>query len=201
VYNERLKELRKKTVYSQEDVGKLIGVSRTAYAGYEQGAREPDNETLVKMSKLFGVTVDYLLGIENIRSLEYNDIINIPLINSVEVGIDGMVKESFERYATFLKEDVRDGKDYFALEIKTNRLSGDGINPGDIALIEKDAEYIDNKIYAVVPQGEQLLLCHLTKTDGIFMMTFSNPEHKPRVIRNKDDAYILGRVTQLKRAV
>lgn len=201
MHTERLKSLRSKTAYSQEDVAKLIGSTRTTYAGYEQGKREPDNETLIRMARLFGVTTDYLLGVENIRSLEYNDVVNVPLINDVEVGPDGMIKENFERYTPFLKEDIKNGKGYFALEIKTNRLTGDAINPGDVALIEKDAEFVDNKIYAVVPKGESLLLCHLSKIDGIYMMTFSNPEWPPRAIINKDGAAIIGRVVQLKRAV
>jgi len=110
-------------------------------------------------------------------------------------------KENFERYTPFLKDSIKDGKGYFALEIKTKRLTGDAISPGDIALIEKDAEFVPNKIYAVLPKGEQLLLCHLNKVDGICMMTFSNPDFPPRAIISKEDAVVVGRVVNLQRAV
>ena len=58
----RLRELRAETRLKQEDVAKKIGVGRTTYAMYEQGNREPDNETLGKIADLYGVSTDYLLG-------------------------------------------------------------------------------------------------------------------------------------------
>ncbi len=60
-FGDRLQELRNKTNLRQEDVAKKIGVGRTTYAMYEQGKREPDYETLLKIAELFGVSTDYLL--------------------------------------------------------------------------------------------------------------------------------------------
>jgi transcriptional regulator with XRE-family HTH domain len=57
----RLLELRNKRNMRQEDVAKKIGVGRTTYAMYEQGKREPDYETLLKLADLFEVSTDYLL--------------------------------------------------------------------------------------------------------------------------------------------
>ncbi|AMV11726.1 MULTISPECIES: helix-turn-helix domain-containing protein [Geobacillus] len=57
----RLQELRSKLNMRQEDVAKKIGVGRTTYAMYEQGKREPDYETLLKLADLFEVSTDYLL--------------------------------------------------------------------------------------------------------------------------------------------
>lgn len=58
---DRLHELRNKLNLRQEDVAKKIGVGRTTYAMYEQGKREPDYETLLKLADLYEVSVDYLL--------------------------------------------------------------------------------------------------------------------------------------------
>ncbi|MBW7651341.1 MULTISPECIES: helix-turn-helix domain-containing protein [unclassified Anoxybacillus] len=60
-FGDRLQELRNKMNLRQEDVAKKIGVGRTTYAMYEQGKREPDYETLLKIADLFGVSTDYLL--------------------------------------------------------------------------------------------------------------------------------------------
>ncbi|SIT91488.1 helix-turn-helix domain-containing protein [Edaphobacillus lindanitolerans] len=58
----RLRSLRMKEKLTQAQMAEKIGVARTTYAMYEQGKREPDNETLAKIADYFGVTTDYLLG-------------------------------------------------------------------------------------------------------------------------------------------
>jgi transcriptional regulator with XRE-family HTH domain len=58
----RLKELRLKKGVSQEVVAKQLGCSGNTYSRYEREEREPDIETLKRMSRLFGVSVDYLIG-------------------------------------------------------------------------------------------------------------------------------------------
>lgn len=58
----KLKNLRNSKKYTQSDLAKLLGVARTTYAMYEQGNREPDYETLIKIADHFDVTTDYLLG-------------------------------------------------------------------------------------------------------------------------------------------
>lgn len=46
----------------QEDVAKSIGISRARYSHYENGIREPDNDTLNRLADYYGASVDYLLG-------------------------------------------------------------------------------------------------------------------------------------------
>lgn len=58
----RIKELRKKMGISQTELGLILGVTRSTICQYEQGKRQPDNTTLIKLADFFGVTVDYLLG-------------------------------------------------------------------------------------------------------------------------------------------
>lgn len=47
---------------SQEKLGSLVGVGRSAVAMWECGKSEPDNDTLIRLSEIFGVSIDYLLG-------------------------------------------------------------------------------------------------------------------------------------------
>ena len=61
-FDMRIKELRKKMGISQTELGIILGVTRSTICLYEQGKRQPDNTTLVKLADFFGVTVDYLLG-------------------------------------------------------------------------------------------------------------------------------------------
>ena len=57
----RLKELRLQKKVTQQDVADAIGCSANNYARYERGLREPDNETLKRLSKYYGVSIDYIL--------------------------------------------------------------------------------------------------------------------------------------------
>ena len=59
-----LRELRLDQGLTQKEVAAALEISVTCYAGYEQGYREPDLKTLIKISKFFKVRTDYLLGLE-----------------------------------------------------------------------------------------------------------------------------------------
>ncbi|KYC82627.1 helix-turn-helix domain-containing protein [Bacillus sp. FSL W8-0445] len=57
----KLKKLREERKLKQQDVADKLGIARTTYASYEQGKREPDHATLVKIADFFGVSLDFLL--------------------------------------------------------------------------------------------------------------------------------------------
>ena len=61
---ENLKKLRVEKSLTQGELAKMLGVSASSIGMYEQGRREPDHELLIKMSKIFSVSVDELLGID-----------------------------------------------------------------------------------------------------------------------------------------
>ena len=62
MFAKRIKELRNKRHLTQSEMADKIDVARTTYAMYEQGNREPDFETLTRLSDFFEVSIDYLLG-------------------------------------------------------------------------------------------------------------------------------------------
>ena len=60
----RLRELRKDNNMSQEELGKLLGVTKVSVSGYENGTRIPSMEILVTILNVFKISADYLLGRE-----------------------------------------------------------------------------------------------------------------------------------------
>ena len=60
--SERIKELRIKKGYNMRQMATALNLPYTTYVNYEKGEREPNSETIVLMSKYFGVTSDYILG-------------------------------------------------------------------------------------------------------------------------------------------
>jgi transcriptional regulator with XRE-family HTH domain len=57
-----LLRLRKIKQYTQQQMADRLKIGRVTYTNYEKGNRVPDNETLIKLADLFGVSTDLLLG-------------------------------------------------------------------------------------------------------------------------------------------
>lgn len=62
--HEKIYELRKKNGLSQEALAESLGVSRQSVSKWETGEATPEVSKLLSLSKLFGVTTDYLLNDE-----------------------------------------------------------------------------------------------------------------------------------------
>ena len=63
----RLRELRRSKKLSQDAVAQYLGISRTAYNKYENGAIKPVRK-ICELANLFNVSTDYLLGMEKTGS-------------------------------------------------------------------------------------------------------------------------------------
>ena len=65
---ERITELRKSKGLSQEELAEQLGVSRQSVSKWETGASTPDTDKAIAMSRIFGVTADFLLTGESSNS-------------------------------------------------------------------------------------------------------------------------------------
>ena len=61
----RLKNLRQQHHLTQTQVANRLNLSKTSISGYENNTKTPSVDTLIQLSSLYGVSTDYLLGIEN----------------------------------------------------------------------------------------------------------------------------------------
>ena len=62
---QKLKEIRKKFGLSQEQLAEIMNVSRQAITKWENDVGLPDTNNLQELSKVFGITIDYLLNNDN----------------------------------------------------------------------------------------------------------------------------------------
>ena len=62
MFSEILRQLRLEQKLTQSDMAKALSISRVTYTNYELGNREPDFDTITRIARIFGTTVDYLLG-------------------------------------------------------------------------------------------------------------------------------------------
>lgn len=59
-----LRELRKKNSLQQTELAQKLGVAQSTLSGWENGKFEIDNQSLIKIAKMFHVSIDYILGLD-----------------------------------------------------------------------------------------------------------------------------------------
>ena len=104
---DRLKDVRDKTGMNKKEFAEYIGIKYTTYNNYETGAREPDSEFLIMISKKFDVSTDFILGLQDdreilhsyeLRSSEYEHVKKYRLLDdSGKERIDYELQKECER--------------------------------------------------------------------------------------------------------
>ena len=69
-----LKELRLKSGLTQKQLAAQMGVTKSLISFYELQERVPSPSVLVKLSTIFHVSTDYLLGIDTTKRLDISDL-------------------------------------------------------------------------------------------------------------------------------
>lgn len=70
----RLKALRTENGLTQTQVAKRLGVAVSAVSSYESGARYPSYGVLIKLSSMYHVSTDQLLGLKAKESIDISDL-------------------------------------------------------------------------------------------------------------------------------
>lgn len=61
----RIRELRNEKGWNQSELANFLNVNQRTVSNWENAIREPDFDMLIKIARLFGVSTDYLLGLED----------------------------------------------------------------------------------------------------------------------------------------
>lgn len=64
---DRLKEIRQDRDLQQIDIAKVLKTSQVQYSRYERGIRVMPVDKIAKFAKFYDVSIDYLLGLTDIR--------------------------------------------------------------------------------------------------------------------------------------
>jgi transcriptional regulator with XRE-family HTH domain len=83
-FGQRLKTLREEKGLTQEELGKIIGVSDVAILQYEKGKRRPDLDKLILFSNYFECSIDYLAGKTDIKEPKSEYSISIEKIEKIK---------------------------------------------------------------------------------------------------------------------
>jgi transcriptional regulator with XRE-family HTH domain len=159
VFSTRLKELRNKANLSQQELSKIIGISKSSINMYERGEREPGLETVGALADYFDVQTDYLLGKhDDKRSLKDGKKYNRLMLQTVEEY------RKLHEYTREQMELLLDWDNFYA-DMEEERILGDA---GMLKVIQNtflvnDSILADPKLQLPpeepkLSEGEQLLL-------------------------------------------
>ncbi len=192
---EIIKELRLKRGITQSELANLCDVHQTAVSQWENRRTLPDMSTFVRLSEIFGVTLDTLM--KNKSDSTPN---TVPVLGYVRAGNPTEAIEDVIDYEVISPEMAASG-DYFGLKIK-----GDSMSPricqDDIVIVKKQ-EHIESGEIAVVLINnlEATVKKVIKKGTGITLIPF-NPEYEPLIFTPDEivtlPVKIIGKVVELR---
>ena len=93
----RIAALRRAAGLSQGELARRLQVSTSAIGMYEQGRREPSAEILVALSRIFGVTVDYLLTGQPAGNAQTVELAMESVLSDTQAQLDKRAKRPLSR--------------------------------------------------------------------------------------------------------
>ncbi len=202
---ERIKQLRESKGYNMRQMASALNLPYTTYVNYEKGAREPNSEQLILISKYFGVTIDYIMGrtdtpnptetTENLfdkypQIKPLPEMKKIPLVGQVACGKPIYCEED-EWFSV-----PKDIKADFCLRCKGDSMINARIHDGDIVFIRACPEVENGQIAAVAIDNEVTLKrVYYYPEKHKIVLNPENPKYEPFVYTDEElnDIRILGR--------
>ena len=179
---DNIRYLRKKAGYSQAHLARKLNIKQASVSLWESGKTNPDTATLVNLSHIFDVPLDYFLSEEPHREIDSVRVIRqaVPILGSIACGERVTPDTEPEGYA-----DIPDGVHAdFALRCK-----GDSMEPtfrdGDLVLIRQQPEVEPGQIAAVSIDNETTLK-HIYPQDNGLLLVADNPAYRPLLITNEE---------------
>ena len=198
-----LQSLRQQKKYSQLKLANLLGVSRSTIAMWESGNSQPGNDMLIRISEIFNVSTDYILGVETRPTTSFST--RIPVYGNTAAGIPITAIQDFDSDDPDDWEEISDqmarGGQYIALRIK-----GDSMEPrmrtGDIVIVRLQPDVDDGDIAIVRVNGDEATCKKIKKTpEGLWLIS-TNPNYDPMYYSPKEvqelPVAIIGKVVELR---
>lgn len=101
----RIKLLREEFNYTQQDLANKLNCSKSIIGLYENETRKPSMEILIKLSEIFDVSIDYLLGKSDIRNIEELKQARFANYGGVDTeGLDEEDLKELQRHIEYMKK-------------------------------------------------------------------------------------------------
>lgn len=202
-FGAKLKSCRKDMSLSQRELGQKIGVAESTISLYESNKRFPDAETLQKISSLFNVSLDYLLGNAPCKKpvSPTGRGVRIPVLGRVVAGIPIEAVEEILDYEEITPELAATGE-FFALKIRGHSMEP-RMMEGDVVIVRRQDDVDSGDVAIVLVNGDEATVKRVKKQpEGITLIATNTSVYEPHFYSNKEIAdlpvRILGRVVELR---
>ena len=180
-----IRTYRRKAGLNQTELAQLLGYTdRSSIAKIETGKVDISQTKLRQMARIFDVTVEQLLGLEQPKQKQ------IPILGTIACGAPILAQEHIESY-TELPGGIHAD---FALICKGDSMAGARIFDGDIVYIRAQEQVENGQIAAVLIDGEATLK-RVRCFDDRIALEPENPTYRPLILWAEDmnRARILGK--------
>ena len=183
---------------SQGDLAKHLFVNQTAVSQWERGVTIPSPPILLKLSQLYGVSTDYLLG--NDIPVEKVKGVKIPILGDVAAGVPIEAVENIVDYEEIDTALAATGE-FFGLRVKGASMSP-RILDGDVVIVRKQDDAETGDTVVVLVNGDSATVKKIKKMpDGIQLIP-TNPAYDPMYYTAAEvealPVRIIGRVVELR---
>ena len=195
----QIRLLRKEANMTQQELASKLYVSQQAVGKWERGESTPNPETIVAMSKIFGVAADTLLG-ESAPPLSTGGTW-VPGLGDVAAGIPIEAVENIVDYEEIDTAMASNGK-YYGLRIKGSSMEP-RIREGDVVIVRQQEDADTGDTAVVLVNGESATVKRIKKEpDGGLWLLPNNPAYDPQHYSPAEVAEkpvrIIGKVVELR---
>ena len=113
---DRLRELRKSKGLTQYELASMLGIDKSSICCYERGTRNPCLENILDFINIFGVSADYLLGVDKIVVKEDIEPYSAISLSKEEIMFIEELRKNKTVYSTLL-EDPKRGVEIIKIKI------------------------------------------------------------------------------------
>ena len=192
-----LQKIRLENGMKQETLAEHLDISQGTLSNWETERNDIDMKSLKKISKLFNVTIDEILGntIKNVLPIQIR---KFPMLGDIAAGDPLVMNVEYESYVV-----AEDGlKADFCIRVKGNSMINARILEGDIVFIKQQPSVNNGEIAAVAINDEATLKRVFKYADHIILQA-ENPKFQPIVVFPNDgqNIRILGKAVAFNSAV
>ena len=203
---ENIKRLRKLNNLTQQNLADQLNRSKTLIALWEKGERDPSSPDLKKLSEIFNVRADDIIGsipsFSNTETYEINDDqVLKPILGVVKAGYNLYCEENIEGYKPVDKNKAK-GAECFWLRVIGNSMNAIGIIEGALVLVKK-VIVENNQIAVVRVNGDEATVKQIIfNDDAVILQPLStDTSNKPLILKKEDfdnnHAEIIGKVVEV----
>lgn len=182
----RLRLLRKGSGDTQNDIAKLLGVTREAVSQWERGENTPTIETLKVLAQRYQVSLDYIVEGKGkpCQSVE------IPVVGTIR-KLPILSAENIIDKVEVPTNMVKDGN-YFQLIVHEDSMTGIGIDKGRRVIVREQEELEDGQV-GLIEVGGCIMIRKVYRTNSGYVLVPSNPNYADQKV-SSSEIKVLGRV-------